>query len=230
MRGSAGTNLLKHTRFGHPHLRQFQLSTDRQRLLWYTANKGKKASVVKWHELEGLVLGQKSANFEAYRIPALQHLSFSLVFKQEQGFAELAAAATPANAAAAVVLPPAWLESAPKTLDLTCKDEVEFDFWVAGCKALIASAKGIRLSKLQLLSHSRRFLSVPPVKGTFCLPLLFSFPLFLPLSLSLSVSLSVSVSTSASCCFPACLRPLPSPFASLKAQLLPMLLVALLLP
>ncbi|CDJ61371.1 hypothetical protein, conserved [Eimeria maxima] len=151
-----GTNLLKHTRFGHPHLRQFQLSTDRQRLLWYTANKGKKASVVKWHELEGLVLGQKSANFEAYRIPALQHLSFSLVFKQEQGFAELAAAATPANAAAAVVLPPAWLESAPKTLDLTCKDEVEFDFWVAGCKALIASAKGIRLSKLQLLSHSRR--------------------------------------------------------------------------
>ena len=201
-----GTNLLKHTRFGHPHLRQFQLSADRNRLLWYTASKGKKASVVCWEQLEGLVLGQKSATFQAYKIPALQHLSFSLVFKQEDAFAELAAAAAAAVAPAAVaaaaappaaadevVLPSSWLETAPRTLDLTCKDELEFETWVTGCKALIAAAKGVKLSKLQLLSHSRRFLSVSPAAFSlvfYLFPPGLLFPSVSPLLHFLSISVS----------------------------------------
>ncbi|KAL8272879.1 hypothetical protein Esti_003188 [Eimeria stiedai] len=143
---AVGANLLKHTRFGHPHLRQFQLSADRQRLIWYSASKGKEASVVHMSELQGLVIGQKSANFTGYRIPALQHLSFSLVFRGEDN-----------PAAFSIELPDICLENA-RTLDLTCKDEFEFDSWVTGCKAVIAANKGLKLSKMNLLSHSRRFL------------------------------------------------------------------------
>lgn len=43
------------------------------------------------------------------------------------------------------------------TLDITCKDEREFDFWVTGCKALLFHCKGIPVNKQVLLSHSRRF-------------------------------------------------------------------------
>ncbi|CDJ42522.1 Chromosome condensation regulator protein, related [Eimeria tenella] len=148
LRMRRGTNLLKHTRFGHPHLRQFQLSADRQRLLWYSASKGKEASVVQMGELEGLVLGQKSATFQSYRIPAVQHLSFSLVFRGETSRPDFASS---------VLLPDASIEDA-RTLDLTCKDEAEFEAWVTGCKAIIAASKHLKLSKLQLLSHSKRFL------------------------------------------------------------------------
>lgn len=35
-----GTNLLRHSEQGYPHLRQFQLSSDCKRLLWYSAQDG----------------------------------------------------------------------------------------------------------------------------------------------------------------------------------------------
>lgn len=44
-----------------------------------------------------------------------------------------------------------------KTLDLTCRDEREFDFWVAGCKALYFQNQNMLVSKQLLLGHSRRF-------------------------------------------------------------------------
>lgn len=44
-----------------------------------------------------------------------------------------------------------------RTLDLTCKDEIEYDFWVTALKALAYSAKGFTISKQYLLSHSKRF-------------------------------------------------------------------------
>ncbi|KAL8453890.1 hypothetical protein Emed_000601 [Eimeria media] len=98
--------------------------------------------------LQGLVIGQKSATFMGYRIPALQHLSFSLVFRGDE---------CPSAFSTKVELPETCLEDA-RTLDLTCKDEFEFDAWVTGCKAIIAANKGLKLSKMNLLSHSRRFL------------------------------------------------------------------------
>merc|ERR1712113_271371 len=41
-----GSNLLKHTHYGFPHLRQFQLSDDKKRLVWYSGAKRKEDSVV----------------------------------------------------------------------------------------------------------------------------------------------------------------------------------------
>jgi hypothetical protein len=44
-----------------------------------------------------------------------------------------------------------------KTLDLTCKDEFEFDMWVTGLKALFFHSKNRQISKEALLGHSKRF-------------------------------------------------------------------------
>jgi hypothetical protein len=41
------------------------------------------------------------------------------------------------------------------TLDLTCKDEYEFDFIVSAIKALLFLQRGKNISKDELLRHSR---------------------------------------------------------------------------
>merc|ERR1739848_380974 len=73
-----GANLLKHTRFGFPHLRQFQLSEDKKRLLWYSGAKRKEDSVVRLENVDEILLGQQTATFSNYRLPMLEHLSFSI--------------------------------------------------------------------------------------------------------------------------------------------------------
>jgi hypothetical protein len=45
-----------------------------------------------------------------------------------------------------------------KSLDLTCKDEFEFDHWVTGLKAIFYHLKNKQISKEQLLQHSKRFI------------------------------------------------------------------------
>lgn len=122
-----GANLLKHTRFGFPHLRQFQLSEDKRRLLWYSGAKRKDDSIVQVEHIEEIILGQQTSIFNNYRLPMLEHLSFSI--RHLHG----------------------------KTLDLTCKDEFEFDHWVTGLKALLYHNKNRLLSKAELLGHSKRF-------------------------------------------------------------------------
>jgi hypothetical protein len=124
-----GSNLLKHTQYGFPHLRQFQLSDDRKRLIWYSGNKQKENSVVQLDEVTEIRLGQTTKVFSHYRLPMLEHLSFSLVHGPKGS----------------------------KTLDLTCKDEFEFDHWVTGLKACFYHAKGRHISKEELLGHSKRF-------------------------------------------------------------------------
>jgi len=64
-----------------------------------------------------------------YRLPMLEHLSFSIIYGPK----------------------------GTKTLDLTCKDEFEFDHWVTGLKAIFYSAKNKQISKEALLAHSKRF-------------------------------------------------------------------------
>lgn len=124
-----GSNLLKHTRYGFPHLRQFQLSDDKKRLVWYSGAKKKDDSVVHLPEVTEIRLGQTTPVFLNYRLPMLEHLSFSLVYGPK----------------------------GKKTLDLTCKDEFEFDHWVTGLKAIIYSLKQKPIAKEQLLGHSKRF-------------------------------------------------------------------------
>lgn len=124
-----GSNLLKHTHYGFPHLRQFQLSDDQKRLVWYSGAKRKEDSVVNLDEIIEIKLGQQTPTFLHYRLPMLEHLSFSLVYGSK----------------------------GTKTLDLTCKDEFEFDHWVTGLKAIFYHLKNKQISKEQLLQHSKRF-------------------------------------------------------------------------
>lgn len=124
-----GSNLLKHTHYGFPHLRQFQLSDDKKRLVWYSGAKRKEDSVVNLDEIIEIKLGQQTPVFLHYRLPMLEHLSFSLVYGSK----------------------------GTKTLDLTCKDEFEFDHWVTGLKAIFYHLKNKQISKEQLLQHSKRF-------------------------------------------------------------------------
>eukprot|EP00927_Polykrikos_kofoidii_P027215 TRINITY_DN24027_c0_g1_i1.p1 TRINITY_DN24027_c0_g1~~TRINITY_DN24027_c0_g1_i1.p1 ORF type:complete len:797 (+),score=206.68 TRINITY_DN24027_c0_g1_i1:93-2393(+) len=126
-----GSNLLKHTHYGFPHLRQFQLSDDRKRLVWYSGAKRKEDSVIQLDEVTEIRLGQTTPVFLHYRLPMLEHLSFSLVYGGK-GVVQ-------------------------KTLDLTCKDEFEFDHWVTGLKAVFYHFKNRQISKEQLLGHSKRF-------------------------------------------------------------------------
>lgn len=129
-RMQSGANLLKHTSGGLPHLRQFQLSADKKRLLWYTANKSKHDSLVRINEIEELCIGQVTSAFKKYPLPLLQHLSFSINYSSN---------------------------GRSRSLDLTCKDEAEFDLWVAGLKALIFHERSEPICKAALLSHSRKF-------------------------------------------------------------------------
>merc|ERR1719230_800559 len=86
-------------------------------------------SVIHIDQVHEIRLGQTTPVFLNYRLPMLEHLSFSLIYG-------------PKNS---------------KTLDLTCKDEFEFDLWVTGLKALIYHCKNKQISKEQLLGHSKRF-------------------------------------------------------------------------
>eukprot|EP00435_Cladocopium_sp_Y103_P052510 s294_g16.t1 len=124
-----GANLLKHTHYGFPHLRQFQLSDDTKRLIWYSGAKRKEDSMVNLDEVVEIKLGQQTPVFLHYRLPMLEHLSFSIIYGPKGS----------------------------KTLDLTCKDEFEFDHWVTGLKAIFYSSKNKQISKEALLAHSKRF-------------------------------------------------------------------------
>merc|ERR1712151_1063529 len=84
-------------------------------------------SVVQLDEVAEIRLGQTTPVFLHYRLPMLEHLSFSLVYGPKGS----------------------------KTLDLTCKDE--FDLWVTGLKAIFYHVKNRQISKEELLGHSKRF-------------------------------------------------------------------------
>merc|ERR1712151_1244084 len=86
-------------------------------------------SVVQLDEVAEIRLGQTTPVFVHYRLPMLEHLSFSLVYGPKGS----------------------------KTLDLTCKDEFEFDLWVTGLKAIFYHFKNRQISKEALLGHSKRF-------------------------------------------------------------------------
>merc|ERR1712139_178209 len=89
----------------------------------------KEDSVIQLDEVAEIRLGQTTPVFLHYRLPMLEHLSFSLCYGIKGS----------------------------KTLDLTCKDEFEFDMWVTGLKALFYHTKNRTISKEALLGHSKRF-------------------------------------------------------------------------
>jgi hypothetical protein len=126
-----GSNLLKHTKKGFPHIRLFQLSSDFKRVLWYTKSKKIDQAQVSIDTIKEISLGQQSENFIRYPLKMLEDFSFSIYYTGKGG--------------------------ENLTLDLTCKDEREYDLWIIGIKALLAHYHGKIISKNDLLQHSKSY-------------------------------------------------------------------------
>ncbi|CAD7951992.1 unnamed protein product [Amoebophrya sp. A120] len=146
-----GSNLLKHTRYGYPHLRMFQLSEDTRRLIWYSAAKEKKDTVISMENISEILIGNGNDTSNAYKLAMLEHLSFTIVCKNP------GAQMYSGTSALSNVLNTVTGAGSVKSLEVTCKDEFEFDHWVTGLKALHYHHTSRLLSKEQLLNHSQRF-------------------------------------------------------------------------
>jgi hypothetical protein len=125
-----GSNLLKHTS-KFPHIRLFQLSNDLKRILWYTKSKSIDEAQVSIESIIDISIGQVTENFIKYPLKMLEDCSFSVFYKKKNG--------------------------GTYTLDLTCKDNREFDLWVIGIKALHSHFNKKIISKDELLSHSKSY-------------------------------------------------------------------------
>lgn len=138
----SGSNLLKHSRSGVPQMRFFQLSPDLKVLNWSGGRSSVAERSIPISKIKYVSIGQVSEGFRSYPLPALAHLSFSIAFQTDEGLRDTSETRS---------LP------VPRVIDLTAKDEDEFDYWVAGVKGLWACHTGNKLSKQSLLGHSRRF-------------------------------------------------------------------------
>lgn len=127
-----GSNLLKHSKFGFPHIRLFQLSQDFRRIIWYSKTKPISDSQVSFDNITDIVLGQTSETFMKYPIPILEEFSFTLYYNKKNS-------------------------KNLETLDITCKDSREFDLWLIGIKALHAHFNNKLICKNDLLNHSRSY-------------------------------------------------------------------------
>ena len=128
-----GSNLLKHTNNGYPHIRQFQLSSDLKRILWYTKSKKINESQVSFDSIVEFVIGQHSDAFIRYPLKMLEEFSFSIYYKNS------------------------YKNNQVVTLDVTCKDQREFDLWVIAIKALLTHHQGKIINKNDLMSHSKSY-------------------------------------------------------------------------
>lgn len=127
-----GSNLLKHSYDGYPHIRHFQLSDDFKRILWYTKSKQLSESQISIEHIKKIEYGQESDVFRKYPLPMLSEYSFSVYYFCNK-------------------------MNITRTLDLTCKDQREFDLWIIGIKALQAYFNKENLCKDDLLKHSKSY-------------------------------------------------------------------------
>jgi hypothetical protein len=75
-----GSNLMRHSGKGYPHIRLFQLSDDLKRLIWLSSSKNISESRIDLRKVTNVVVGQKTEKFQKYPLPALSHLSFSIFY------------------------------------------------------------------------------------------------------------------------------------------------------
>ncbi|XP_053993757.1 uncharacterized protein LOC128884397 isoform X2 [Hylaeus volcanicus] len=143
-----GANLLKHTKGGFPYLRQFQLSSDCERLLCYDSKDNQTVSVIFIRNIQGIRLGENSTLLSECQLPALRHLSFTIYYD------------TSGLLPSTIFLNsfPVVTQALYQSLYITCKDETEFENWVCGLKALVFHHHQLPISKEELMNHSRKFL------------------------------------------------------------------------
>eukprot|EP00742_Colponemidia_sp_Colp-10_P002210 GILJ01002363.1.p1 GENE.GILJ01002363.1~~GILJ01002363.1.p1 ORF type:complete len:646 (-),score=71.18 GILJ01002363.1:240-2123(-) len=110
-----GSALLKYGSSGQPHFRQFQLSADGKRLMWFSPKKTSDSTQVAIRDVIEIQKGQFSDKFKRQKRLEFQHLSFSLRYTTILGQVD--------------------------TLDIVCKDQKEYDCWFYGLEHLIKESK-----------------------------------------------------------------------------------------
>ena len=113
-----------------------------------TSAKAKTDSVIDLADVREIVIGQQTDSFKNYRLPMLEHLSFSILLGKEEPEQDKSLLRQAGEL---------FTGSTTRCLDVTCKDEFEFDHWVTGVKALYYHHTNRKMSKMQLLEHSKRF-------------------------------------------------------------------------
>jgi hypothetical protein len=124
------------------------LSSDLKRILWYTKAKSITEAQVPFDAIVNLSCGQHSDNFRRYPLKMLEDYSFSIYYKNNN--------------------------NEVTSLDLTCKDQREFDLWMIGLKALHSHHTDKVINKFNLLYHSKSFMAQVE-KGNIALSSKFLF-------------------------------------------------------
>lgn len=107
-----GTPFLKYGRHGFPHFRQFQLSDDNSKLVWFSKNKKMSKTQIDLADVDDIVLGQTTQTFERHLTPELDTASFSLLYHGRK-----------------------------RSLDLIAKNPTEFKVWTEGLRTLCQRAR-----------------------------------------------------------------------------------------
>jgi hypothetical protein len=136
-----GIHVLKISSKGKPNFRFFQCDPLELKLFWYSANKLKEESEIKYSDMIDLIAGQKTRAFVKGNLSKMSHFSFSIRFKMSNGF--------------------------EKSLDLISRNEFEFDSFLCALKGLINLSKGWKISKTVLLSHSATFNNFLKEEGVY---------------------------------------------------------------
>ena len=93
------------------------------RILWYTKSKKIDEAQVPIESIKDLTIGQISQTFIKYPLKILEDFSFSIYYQNKN-------------------------ENELKTLDLTCKDQKEFDLWAAKMKEIFKNKKCQIITKI----------------------------------------------------------------------------------
>jgi len=123
-----GTPFLKYGKRGYPHFRQFQLSPDNSKILWFSKQKKLRDTQISIADIDDVRDGQTTTTFERHRAPELSRSSFSIIYNRRRS-----------------------------SLDLIAKDLNEYKIWVAGLRRLVemyrsAKAQEVRTLKTLIIS------------------------------------------------------------------------------
>ncbi|KAK9824898.1 hypothetical protein WJX74_004462 [Apatococcus lobatus] len=105
-----GAELMKHGRHGKPKLHLFRLQDSGTHLCWRSDRNKNQVRSILLQSVKQVVPGQNTETFKRYPVPKLANCSFSLIYK---------------------------VDGDTRTLDLTCKDEEQFETWFSGIQVVL---------------------------------------------------------------------------------------------
>jgi len=118
-----GTSLLKYGHYGYPHFRQFNLSEDNSKLVWFSTSKTMDKTSIDIKDITEVITGQHTKEFRRFEWNKLAPASFSIIY-----------------------------DHGTKALNLVAKSIDEMKFWVEALRKLRELArKGENLQQISKL-------------------------------------------------------------------------------